>query len=172
MDKPIVLYHASQNRDITEFEPRNRKVRDPNEGPKVFATPSKSLATIFMIPTDSRWVTSGLHNHVPYIVISDEKSFRQLDHGGTIYHLPPETFEVDLTKGLREYEWTSSETVKPIEKEEYKSGFEAMLDSGVQVFMVNAETFDQIKNSTDHGFTILKEIESENKKLNRNYKSF
>lgn len=172
MNKPSTFYHASENRNIIEFEPRNKKVRDPEEGPKVFATPSKSLATIFLVQTDSRWVASGLHNHVPYIVISDWKKYKAMDHGGTIYHLPPETFEVDLTKGLREYEWTSSVPVKPTKKEVYESGFDAMLDSGVQVYVVNTEIFNQIKQSEDHGFTILQNIQSENQKLNRNYKSF
>ncbi len=172
MDKPSVFFHASQNRDITEFEPRMRKKRDPHEGPKVFATPSKSFATVFMVPTDSSWVASGLHNHVPYIVISDLNKFKELDHGGALYHLPPETFEVDLGKGLREYEWTSSVPVKPNACEEFASGFEAMLDAGVQVYIVDQDLFKQIKESEDHGLSQLMKIQSENQKLKRNYRNF
>lgn len=82
-----------------------------------------------MVPTDGSWVGSGLHNGVPYIVVSDRGRFESVDKGGSIYALPVETFEVDLTN-------------------------------------------DQIKKSPDYGLTILKSMQSENQKLNRNIKSF
>lgn len=46
-NRPKILYHASPNRSINVFEPRREKVRDPEEGPVVFATPDKALASAF-----------------------------------------------------------------------------------------------------------------------------
>ena len=139
MEKPSALYHGSSNREIARFEPRSEKVRDPQEGPKVFATSDKRMASAFIVGADDSWANSGMHNGVPYLVISDRQRFEQLDQGGAIYHLPPDTFETDPNKGLGTVEWTSSESVEPFHKEEHQSALEAMLEQGVQVYFVDPE---------------------------------
>lgn len=161
-EKPAVLYHASSNKNIDVFEPRKEKVRDPKEGPRIFATPDKRLATIFLVPTDDRWATSGLFGTTPYLVVSDEKRFREMDMGGAIYSLPSDSFVSDPDKGLRELEWTSASSVRPIGKEEYDSALEVMLRSGVQVYFVDRQTFELIQKSEDHGYSTLKGLTSEN----------
>lgn len=168
IEKPPVLFHASRNRNVTVFEPRAERVRDKKEGARVFATPDKRLATVFLVDTDDSWANSGVSNGVPYIVISDEKRFKDADTGGAIYSLPPASFETDVTKGLRENEWTSAEAVIPIGKEEYSSAFEAMLDSGVQVYFVDATTYEAFESAEDHGISLLRSLTSENTRLNRN----
>jgi hypothetical protein len=170
---PTVLYHSSPIPDIEDVEPKQRKTRDPNEGPKIFATPDKRLATIFMTPTDGSWVASGLHNNIPYIVISDKDKYLQLDRGGVIYYLPVETFEVDIEKGLREYEWTSSVPVKPLAKENYSSTFKAMIAAGVQVYFVDTETFEKMADLPGPEKVRMKmDLISENQRMNRNYLPF
>lgn len=171
--KPLLLYHASENRDIAEFIPQKRHVRDPNEGPVIFATPSRAVASIFMVPDDDSWGMSGLQSNVPYKIIGDSDRYRKLDHGGAIYHLPPNTFDMDPNKGLRQYEWTSKVPVKPIGKEIFESGFNAMLEFGVQVYIVDKDIFESIKISKeDHGLKILLGLQSENQKLNKNIQPF
>ena len=86
-EKPSVLYHASRN-GIGIFEPRTDTARDENEGPKVFATPSRAMTSIFLVDCDDSWVSSGAMNDVPYIIISDEERYKSLDKGGTVYSLP------------------------------------------------------------------------------------
>lgn len=171
---PTVLYHASPFDNIEEFDPSlNKKKRDQNEEPSLFATPDKSLATIFLTPTDDSWVSSGLHNNIPYMVISNRDRFLELDKGGVIYELPVDTFKVDLEKGLREYEWTSREVVKPIGKQVFKTSLEAMLDAGVQVYFIDEETFKEMKGLP--GPEKMKKkmtLTSENQRLDRNYKPF
>ena len=164
MEKPDKLYHASSNRSIEKFVPRSDKVRDKNEGPRVFATPDKRMASIFIVGIDDSWTHSGAMNDVPYIVISDKDRFEKLDKGGAIYHLPSTTFESDPNKGLRELEWTSSEPVIPEAKEEHESALEAMLNHGVQVYFVNTATFDSINSAPDYGRSILHSLESENQR--------
>lgn len=164
MEKPDKLYHASSNRSIEQFEPRARKTRDVTEGPRVFATPDKRLSTVFMAGTDDSWTHKGAFNGVPYIIISDKERFMELDKGGTIYHLPGETFENDPEKGMGTLEWTSKEAVTPIEKEEHQSALDAMVNHGVQVYFVDPETFAAINAAPDHGLSILHSLTSENQR--------
>jgi len=153
-ERPTVLYHASRNVGIEAFEPRALKVRDRNEGPRVFATPSRAVASMFLIESDDSWVKSGVEDGVPYMVISDESRYRALDTGGVVYSLPAITFENDPDKGLGEFEWTSAEPVVPNEKESVPSALVDMLAHGVQVYFVNTETFHAIEQSDDYGWSI------------------
>ncbi len=157
---PSQLFHASQNRDIKVFEPHQDKVRDPIEGPKVFATPDKALASCFIVPTDSSWVKIGRFDKdgVPgpwKVVVSDEKRFREADKEGSIYSLPTESFSTDPSKGMGEFEWTSADPVAPDGKEDYESGLAAMKELGVDVLFVDKDTFTAIQTADDHGESII-----------------
>lgn len=153
-EKPQILFHASSDSNIAAFQPRIGKRRDENEGAQVFATPSKALSTMFIVPTNDSWTQTGSIDGEPYIVISDKERFESLDNGGSIYLLPSDSFDTDLEKGLGELEYTSTQTVEPISSEFYPSGLQAMVEQGVLVFFVNQETFaafsaapaDQIKD--------------------------
>ena len=158
IEKPSVLYHASRNSNIEIFEPRNEKIRDLEEGSRVFATPSKAMASVFLVPTDDTWTQKGTFNDLTYIVISDEKRFKNLDVGGAIYLLPNETFENNPDKGLRELEWTSAKPVTPIKKEIVNSALDTMLKNGVQVYFVSTETFLKMRAASDHGESIIKSL--------------
>ncbi len=162
-EKPKILYHASRNSSVSSFEPRRGKKRDESEGAQIFATPSKAMATIFLVDTDDSWTQSGAIDGNPYIVISDRDRFESLDQGGTIYALPSDTFESAPEKGLRELEYTSSEPVAPISSESVQSGLEAMLESGVQVYFVDREMFEHIKNAEEASGEIIKSLEPHKK---------
>ena len=163
-EKPPVLYHASSRADLDQLEPRAEKVRDSKEGPRIFATPDKAMATIFLVGTDDSWTHSGAFDGKPYIVISDEKRYREMDKGGVIYSLPNDSFETDAGKGLGELEWTSPSTVTPLTKEVVPSALDAMVANNVQVYFVDRETFEQINAASDHGLSILRSLTSENRK--------
>jgi len=158
LEKPKVLYHASCNPNIKAFEPRSEKTRDENEGPKVFAAPSKALASVFLVETDDSWTKSGMMDDIPFIVISDKERFISTDNGGTIYSLPSDTFETDVEIGLREMEYTSVEEVVPIEAETVDSALETMIEQGVKVFFVDQEIFKQIQDAEDGGEDIVKNL--------------
>ncbi len=168
-EKPQFLYHASPNRDIQEFEPRAQSVRDPKEGPVVFATPSEVYASMFIVRTDDTWSEKGRFNEVYYTVVSDRQRFEKMDKGGSIYVLPSDTFTTNETRSMGAAEWTSKEPVKPVSKTDYESGLEAMLQHGVQVYFVDKDIFQQIKDSNDHEFSILLKQQSENEKRGVNF---
>jgi hypothetical protein len=168
MRSPDVLYHASKEHGLVEIEPRRGNYRDPEEGPVIFAAADKAGAAKHLVRTDDSWVSSGYFNDVPFMAISDEKRFRAVDTGGTIYHLPGETFSTRPDLGMGVKEWTSKLPVKPITSERYDSGLELMLQEGVQVFFIDPETLQKMRESEDHGFSELLQVESENQRRGLN----
>lgn len=90
--KPQILYHSSPDHNITLFEPRADSIRDPAEGPVVFASPDKTYASIFLIPTDDPWTNISQFNGNHYLIVSDKKRLYNLDKGGAIYTVPSKTF--------------------------------------------------------------------------------
>ncbi len=158
--KPAKLYHASWNKAIREFEPRNEKVRDPLEGPVVFATPDKAYAACFLVPTDDGWVKIGRYSSdgIPgpwKVVVSDEQRFKELNKGGAIYHLPSQSFQFHPERNMGETEWTSTQPVEPSNQEDYDSSLQAMQQHGVDVFFVDKATFEAINRSYDQGKSII-----------------
>lgn len=148
-EKPPVLFHASRDLNIEVFEPRQENFRDKDEGPLVFATPSRAMASIFLVKVDDSWVGSGAVNGEPYIVISDEARYRSLDKGGVIYRLPSDTFENNPEKGLKKLEWTSKQAVVPIGKEIITSALDDMLTHGVKVYFVDKSTYQKLAEVSD-----------------------
>lgn len=173
-ERPKILYHASPNGEIDELEPRKESVRDEKEGPVVFATPNKAVATFFLIKSTDRWVNSGKHNGIPYVVIRENREhFIKTDKGGTIYELPSEGFTCEPHKGLKSDEWTHQGKVKPTGKTTVPSALDAMVDTGVQVYFVDQETFDRIQaDKKEHGMRILMGLQSENQRREKNVRQF
>jgi hypothetical protein len=161
--KPDVLFHASWNTHIDRFEPRKDTVRDPLEGPVVFATPDKAYASCFLVPTDDSWVKIGRYTEDGVtgswkVVVSNEQRFRKLDRGGAIYHLPAESFSFHPQRNIGEIEWTSTDEVTPTGKEIFASGLGAMQENGVDVYFVDQQTFERIRASNDHGKSIIETL--------------
>lgn len=160
--RPSVLYHASPSKNIEILEPKAEGFRDVKEGPVVFATPDKSYASCFLVDTNDSWTQIshwGRENAPWNIIISDEGKFRRLDVGGAIYELPVSSFYCDMDKGTGKSEWVSKTSVIPFRKETYGSGLKAMLKNNVNVFFVSKETFNEIRNSNDHGYAIIKTLQ-------------
>lgn len=150
-EKPLLLFHASPHGGITEFAPRSEKQRDESEGPRVFGTPDRTMALLFLVDTDDSWVASGRLSDVPFIVISDEARFRTLDAGGYLYTLPSDTFTTDQQKGLSDDEYTSIQPVQPLDQGFIPSALDAMLDAGVLVYFVDSETWRELQVAESEG---------------------
>lgn len=164
------LYHASPNKDIDILKPRQESIRDPREGPVVFASQDKAYTSCFLVPTDNSWVkiskyTSNSHPDIHVICISDEAKFKKLDKGGAIYYLSPKDFYLNRNKS--DIEWTSKTAVKPIKKEFYEKGLEAMIDHGVIVYFCSKDILQKLKkdpNDVRKTMRVLKKMQSENEK--------
>lgn len=177
-EKPEFLYHASDNKNIDELEPRNEKVRDPKEGPVIFATPDLAFASAFLMKElDDGWSHKGNINGISYVVINDRELFNKLDKGGAVYKLSSDSFSCDYNKSMSGFEWTAKENVKPIDKTDYDSALEAMLNNGLQVYFIDKDTFNKINNlkmpkDVMDLVNILRSLKSENQSRGINYKDF
>lgn len=172
-EKPAVLYHATSNADIVEFEPRQESTRDPKEGPVVFATPDKAYASQFLVPGDDRNSIRGYYNRIPTIVIcSSREDFEKNDSGGIVYELPSDTFDFDPKQRMGEKEWTSRVPVKPTGKTSYKSTVGALIESGTQVYFVDRVTFEKMRSEENAGFETLLTLTSENEKEGKNVRKY
>lgn len=168
-EKPPFLYHGSPHSEIEEFEPRISKGSGEKYGALVYATQDLATASIFMFSGRVKGWAGGRFNDVPCVLISMSRDeFIKNDKGGYIYILPSDTFSIESGRGLGEYEWASKERVKPIKKLEYPSALDAMLENGVQVYFVDKEKYRKIEESKD--YSILKRLESENKRRGINVK--
>lgn len=171
-EKPLFLYHASANREIEKFEPRAKKIRDPEEGPVIFATPDLALATTFLVSeVNDNWTQIGKIDGTPYMVIRDKKHFLRCDKGGSIYKFNNDGFTSHPHKGMGDDEWVSKNTVSPVEKINVQSALETMIENGVQVFFVDKDIFNKIKYSVDWS-NVLKTLESENQRRGKNVVKF
>ncbi len=149
--RPKALFHASQNGEIEEFQPREEKKRSADEPAQVFGSPSETVSSMFLVPADDRFIKSGSYdNGITWtFIIGDYENFKAMDKGGWIYTLPEETFNVDPNKGLGLFEWTSQKSVKPRSKKYFASGLVAMQELGVKVYVVDKETFARFLASED-----------------------
>jgi hypothetical protein len=96
------------------------------------------------------------------MVIRDKKHFMRRDKGGSIYKFSSDGFTSCPHKDIGENEWVSKDPVTPIEKTDFESALEAMIENGVQVFFVDKKTFNRIIHDSD-SIDIIKSLESENK---------
>ena len=85
--KPAILYHGSPHGEIEELGPRRESMRDPEEGPVLFATQDLAVATVFMFKS-KHW-GSGQFGDIPYAwIVETREEFIKKDKGGHIYVLP------------------------------------------------------------------------------------
>ena len=169
--KPEFLYHGSTNAEITEFTPKISVGSGEKYGEKIYATPNKALATVFLCKLDKPW-SAGMYSGIPVAVLPiAREEFLETDFGGTLYTLPSASFEQNANE-LAGDEWASSKPIEPNEKKFYPSALDAMLEHGVQVYFVDDHTKSEIADTNDGGASVLRTLISENQRQNRNVLSF
>lgn len=155
MQKPDILYHASADTNITEFEPRNQTPRYEGEPNLIFATPHKQVAAMFLVPRGIPTEISKYGDIYAVFVNGTEEEFDSQDKGGAIYALPSDTFETDEKIGMGETEWVSTESVKPVSKDIYDTALQALEESNVQIYFLFDEVFTLVRNDPSHGLEIV-----------------
>ena len=149
MQNPSVLYHASNNAELKIIEPRAISRRDEKEGKVVFATPDRAFATCFIVKTDDSWTASGFINGRPFMLIGDKERFLDADKGGAVYALPISNFTCDINKGLGKNEWTAVVPIRPLSKQVFASGLNAMLENGIVVYFIDEAGLRAFRASAD-----------------------
>jgi hypothetical protein len=149
---------------IDVFEPRVSSGSGEKYGAKVYATPDKALSSIFLCNIQKPWA-AGVYGDgvlvakIPY----SREEFIARDTGGTMYTLPSDDFELNDNE-LGGGEWSSEQPVAPVERVEYVSALEAMIENGVQVYFIDDELMANMINAEDGGVKILKNLQSENQR--------
>ena len=151
MTKPKLLYHGSPACALQIIEPRQKNIRHSNEGPVVFANEQFEFALMFMSPrADDSWTFKFGHqintDITWYYIISDEQRFTENDTGGSVYEVQSDTFYQETDFGMRT-EWVSKESVGIVKEYHFESTLRALLEHGVNVYFVNRELFQEIKNT-------------------------
>lgn len=165
------LYHGSSYRIDGSLKPvlKHGTLDHIHTKPAVFATERIDVAALFMFPMDVL-ASIGFEEDIAYICIwgTPEESAVK-DKGGFIYILPSISFE----KIGKNYEWQSFEPVQPIEVKKFKSTIDGMIECGAQVYFINDnEIFNGIVADKNNRAPILRELVSENQKINPNVKTF
>lgn len=160
MFKIKFLYHGSSNSSLNILVPKAITVRDSKEGLVVFATQARARASLFIVPSDDSWTNKSCFNGVNYHLIADKDRFLKLDKGGAIYTLNSD----DFTTNSKAKEWVSTIPVKPIGKEVFKSGIDAMNKYGVKVIYCDFEFLQKYqelisKDKVNEALKVLKDLE-------------
>jgi len=148
--KASIVYHGSKNIELITIKSMGIKKQNSQDAPRLYASPSKAVASVFIVPWDDSWAYFGkFSQEEPYsFVCGDKNKFFEMDKGGAIYTLDAKSF-VWRNKGLRENECWISQDVVPLDKIILKSALDAMIENGVRVFFVDNETWQKIKKSPD-----------------------
>jgi hypothetical protein len=148
-EKPPFLYHGTVLGDIDSFEPRGSADR-PNENAAVYASHDERAAVMSM--ANKYAAGGGIQNDTWYMYIPmTREEFMAIDHGGSVYKLPSDSFRTNREHGLGDFEWVSNQPVKPTEKIDYPSILEALLEQNIKVFFVTQETVDKIEEMKKAG---------------------
>jgi hypothetical protein len=158
MNKPDVLYHASHNKDILEFKPKNESPRYEGEPNAVFATPYIEVAAMFLVPKSITTEISKYGSTYTVFINGSEQDFKALDHGGAIYTLSSDGFETDKNIGMGETEWLSQKPVKPLNKVVYDSALDAIHEHKVKIYFLSNDTFNRIKANPELGLEIVEKF--------------
>ncbi len=169
--RPKIVYHGSPVGGLREIRPDNQRVRDPYEGPVVFASEEMAMAAMFLGPRpDDRWSLRGCFDNTYYMLIADEERFRREDRGGHLYEIPVDHFERDVSRGL-ETEWICRRAVRPVACHSYNSALDAMLVHQVNVYFIDHRFLRKFRHAIFfhpfHARELLAGLVPENKKAEK-----
>lgn len=134
-EKPPFLYHGTLDGSIAEFEPRGAQER-PDEELAVYASPDFEIAAQSM--ANSFVSNGGILNGRKFVCIPmTREEFLEKDHGGVIYKLPSDSFDINEGKGFGgDKEWISKTAVKPLSHERFPSLLQKLLEQETEVYFI------------------------------------
>lgn len=138
-----VLYHASPHTNLSVIKPKHTLSKDKYIGDYVFATADHRLATMYLA-TKGVATLMNTDKGLWIAICCNEAKYLNQDRGGAIYELPADTFSETPQRGLSDYELVSKAPVKPINKTINKKSLDAMLDLGINIYFVDALTFEKL----------------------------
>jgi hypothetical protein len=157
MSSPEFLYRGTPRKDVDQFTPKELVKVNGEDKLVVSATPDKTSATKFIVPTEGLGVKMGILDGIHYYLCADEDKFRGLDQGGAVYAISPQGFALSDIPDV----WVNLNSVRPISKEEFLSGLTAMVAAGVIVRFVSTEMLEGPDKHSENYTERLRELLSE-----------
>jgi hypothetical protein len=122
-------YHGSQNPDLTILEPRMRKRRNDQTGPRLYVAPSIGIAAVFIPAWDDRFARFGRFGGGPWTLeIYDRSKF--LDDRGWVYTVDNEG-AIPVQDGTRELYFETPKLV--LARLEVPSALELIAQEGIRI---------------------------------------
>jgi len=175
--KPKVLFCGSNRQDLTKITPCVEHMSGGAEGAGVYATPHIDLAAVWMLrrPHNEWALVSGDLGPFIFVCNVDHPEAVQVTkerYGGSIYVVPSQDFyasKASIHTGLNK--WRTPTDVEPIHRFDFDSVLEAMIDFGVQVYLVDEATFQKVRQAEDL-YTAIEQLVSENTRRKKNVRPF
>jgi hypothetical protein len=167
-ERPAYVFHGSPRGDIAEFTPRVSHGSGEAYGPQVYASDDLATAAMFTANVGRSWSTGSVGGTLYAVIPMSREEFLGRDGGGYIYRLPGETFSTERGRGMGDREWASPVAVTPVDVTYVPSSLDAMVESGVQVYFVTPELYEQMRGSDQPNWMYLKDVESENQRRGMN----
>lgn len=142
-----MLFHASQQKNLSVIKPQPTKSLNKYIGDYVFASKNKLMALMYLVPVGLPTLMNPEKNHPTIVICDKEANFIKKDRGGAIYELPEDSFFETPQKGLSLYEQVSNKPVKPSGKTIYSSSLEALISAGIKIIFVDDSKFKSLINN-------------------------
>lgn len=169
-EKPKFLYHGSTKQNLTEIVPRVSKSKGEDGTEKVFATPDRRIATVYMASDyigEQPWSSGRYEAALCIFVPMTREEFKQKDLGGAIYKLPSENFSINDGRGMGNDEYAAKTTI-PVDSAEYVPSILTEWEkNGIRAYFTTKEQLpDVLKRYGTERYAYLEQLktESESKK--------
>jgi hypothetical protein len=140
----MVLYHASQQKDLAIIQPKRTLSRDKYIGDFIFATPHKTLALMYLVPKGFATLMNYDKNPPSIVICAAKDELARRDTGGAIYELSPENFKQSPQVELRQDEMASRQPEKPKSSEVYGSALDALSSHGITIEFTDQAGFEKL----------------------------
>lgn len=153
------MYHGSSIKGLKILEPSMRSVRDSKEGPVVFAAPNFDTALPFILPKGRGFNFGFWKDKSMYLVFSPKTTVNELKKmSGSIYTVSSEGFNCSRMIGLKELECINKNPVKVLKETKIPNLLTALVKSEIDIYFPDRSTWEEIKRSKDHGYSIIKKL--------------
>ena len=148
----MILYHASQQKDLEIINPQPALSNNILIGNYVFATKNRNLALMYLVPKGIVTLMDPSPNKPNIVICTNPNKLLEIDNGGAIYELPSKSFVKSPQETLERYEKVSLIPVKPIKKEVFNSVIRTLISNRIEIRFTNEVNFKKLimnKNQKD-----------------------
>lgn len=145
----MVLYHASQRKNLRVITPQKTLSHDKYIGDFVFATKNKKMALMYLVPKGLATLMNPKGPRPNIVICCRPEVFIKKDTGGAVYTLPSDGFRKTPQEGLMDYEMVNDQPVKPLKHVVYDSVITALTSAQISIKFIDEKTFSELIGHPD-----------------------